>query len=61
MPSAEPESSPADLPRERLWALGPAALTPTELLAIILGTGRPGEGASRLAARLLEGGDGSLR
>ena len=61
MPSAEPESSPADLPRERLWALGPAALTPTELLAIILGTGRPGEGASLLAARLLEGGDGSLR
>jgi DNA repair protein RadC len=51
----------ADLPRERLWALGPAALTPQELLAIVLGTGGPREGVAALAARLLAAGDGSLR
>ncbi|MEP7226963.1 MAG: UPF0758 domain-containing protein, partial [Gemmatimonadales bacterium] len=29
----------ADRPRERLWSLGPPALTTAELLAILLGTG----------------------
>ncbi|TFG43561.1 MAG: DNA repair protein RadC [Gemmatimonadales bacterium] len=50
-----------DLPRERLWALGPAALTPGELLAILLGTGSPTSSVTEVAARLLEVGGGSLR
>jgi DNA repair protein RadC len=51
----------AERPRERLWALGPAALTSVELLAILLGTGTGGRTALDLAALLLEVGDGSLR
>jgi DNA repair protein RadC len=51
----------AERPRERLWALGPAALTSVELLAILLGTGSGGFTALDLAARLLEVGEGSLR
>jgi len=50
-----------DLPRERLWALGPSALTPAELLAILLGTGTAQSSVAEVAARLLEAGDGSLR
>ena len=50
-----------DQPRERLWTLGPGALTAAELLAILLGTGAPGVSAASLAARLLALGDGSLR
>ena len=50
-----------DLPRERLWALGPTALTARELLAILLGTGNREVGVGALAARLLEGQEGSLR
>ncbi|MGH7629688.1 MAG: RadC family protein [Gemmatimonadales bacterium] len=48
-------------PRERLWSVGPSALSAPELLAIILGTGRDGEPVGQLAVRLLEAGDGSLR
>jgi DNA repair protein RadC len=50
-----------DRPRERLWSLGPAALTTAELLAILLGTGGGGQDVLGLAARLLELTDGSLR
>jgi len=50
-----------DLPRERLWALGPSALTPGELLAILLGTGSSTTPVTEVAARLLEAGGGSLR
>ncbi len=50
-----------DRPRERLWAVGPHALTAAELLAILLGTGCGGEDASSLAVRLLKAGAGSLR
>jgi len=50
-----------DRPRERLWALGPPALTAVELLAIVLGTGKPGQGVSAVAAALLEPVGGSLR
>lgn len=57
-----PDPSPApDLPRERLWALGPSALTPGELLAILLGTGSTTTAVADMAARLLEAGGGSLR
>ena len=52
---------PAERPRERLWSLGPAALTSVELLAILLGTGTGGRTALDLAADLLEVGAGSLR
>lgn len=45
-------------PRERLAARGAAALSDAELLAVILGTGSMGEGASIVAARLLEGSGG---
>ncbi len=51
----------AERPRERLWSLGPAALTSVELLAILLGTGSGGRTSLDLAARLLEVGGGSLR
>jgi DNA repair protein RadC len=51
----------ADRPRERLWALGPGALTSAELVAVILGTGRGGRSALDVAGCLLEIGDGSLR
>src|SRR5215204_1411444 len=51
----------ADRPRERLWSLGPAALTTAELLAILLGTGGGGQDVLELAWRLLEGSRGSLR
>ena len=50
-----------DRPRERLWSLGPAALTTAELLAIVLGTGGAGQDVLELAARLLEVCEGSLR
>lgn len=48
-------------PRERLWSLGPGALTTTELVAILLGTGSGGVSALDVAAKLLEIADGSLR
>ncbi len=51
----------AERPRERLWSLGPAALTTIELLAILLGTGSGRRTALDIAARLLEVGGGSLR
>jgi DNA repair protein RadC len=57
--AAEPFSS--ELPRERLWSVGPAALTTAELVAILLGTGSRGRGVLETAARLLDLGDGSLR
>ncbi|HEX6433273.1 MAG TPA: DNA repair protein RadC [Gemmatimonadales bacterium] len=52
---------PTDRPRERLWALGPCALTTAELLAIVLGTGGGGRDVLEMAARLLELSEGSLR
>ena len=51
----------ADRPRERLWALGPGALSGIELLAIVLETGKAGASAVRVAERLLEGAEGSWR
>jgi DNA repair protein RadC len=52
---------PADRPRERLWALGPAALTTAELLAILIGTGKGGRSVLEVAGRLLGVTEGSLR
>ena len=50
-----------DRPRERLWSLGPTALTTAELLAILLGTGASGQDVLELARCLLEVSEGSLR
>jgi DNA repair protein RadC len=43
----------ADRPRERLARLGPQALNPAELLAILLRVGVPGENAIEIGQRLL--------
>jgi DNA repair protein RadC len=50
-----------DRPRERLWTLGPAALTGQELVAVILGTGCAGRDALTVAGELLGCVAGSLR
>jgi DNA repair protein RadC len=44
---------PDDRPRERLAAHGPAGLTDAELVALLLGSGRPGQNAVELASSLL--------
>lgn len=49
----------AERPRERLLALGPAALTDTELLALVLRTGIARCSALDLARRLLERAGGT--
>ena len=61
MPVSLPAVPSADRPRERLWSLGPAALTTAELVAILLGTGGSGSDVLEVAGRLLNVGDGSLR
>jgi DNA repair protein RadC len=57
-PSALPAT---DRPRERLWSLGPAALTTAELIAILIGTGDATSSVLDVSVRLLEVGEGSLR
>ena len=47
------EMPEGDRPRERLWTLGPEALKPEELIAILLRTGVAGKSAVQLAAELL--------
>jgi DNA repair protein RadC len=46
------ERPPGDRPRERLEALGPAALSESELIALIIRTGAPHLDVLRLAARV---------
>lgn len=48
--------SPPDGPRERLLALGPAALSNAELLAVLLGTGGGGRSVFELAQELAVSG-----
>lgn len=48
-------------PRERLFALGPSALTAVELIAILLGTGTRRSDALEVAAQLLAAAGGTLR
>jgi DNA repair protein RadC len=60
MPLRLAEQLTDDRPRERLWRLGPAALTAQELLAILLGTGCAGRDALEVAGALLARMDGSL-
>src|SRR5207249_9392711 len=61
MPLRLAEHPEYDRPRERLWAVGPAALTGQELLAILLGTGCAGRDALLVAGELLAVAEGSLR
>jgi DNA repair protein RadC len=61
MPLRLAEQTAADRPRERFWALGPAALTRQELLAILLGTGGAGRDVLVVAGDVLARADGSLR
>ncbi len=61
MPLRLSEHAAGDRPRERFWAVGPAALTGQELLAILLGTGTRGRDALAVAGALLAREDGSLR
>jgi DNA repair protein RadC len=61
MPLRLSEHLERDRPRERFWAVGPAALTAQELLAILLGTGTAGRDALAVAGELLARGEGSLR
>ena len=61
MPLRLSEHLERDRPRERLWAVGPAALTAQELLAIVLGTGCTGRDALAVAGDLLARADGSVR
>ena len=56
-----PPAPVPDRPRERLWSLGPAALTSAELLAILLGTGGGGRDANAIAELLLKDAGGTLR
>lgn len=50
---------PADArPREKLLARGPAALSDTELLALLLRTGTPGRGVFQMAGEVLARFDG---
>ena len=51
---------PADmLPREKMLTRGPAALSDTELLALLLGTGVPGKNVLQLADELLSPAQGA--
>jgi DNA repair protein RadC len=56
------ELPPGARPREKLLALGPAALADAELLALLLRTGMRGQGVLQLAEHVLErvGGFGGL-
>ncbi|MBR1800878.1 MAG: DNA repair protein RadC [Bacteroidaceae bacterium] len=56
------KSLPSDeRPRERLMEQGAAALSPAELLAILIGSGNTEETAVQLCQRLLADCDGSLK
>ena len=50
------ETAPEDRPREKLLSRGPDALSDDELLAVILGTGRPGMPVLEAAKEILGGG-----
>jgi DNA repair protein RadC len=56
MATAPPDQPGTDRPRERLFRLGPSALTAAELIAILLSTGRAGCSAGGVAASLLTDG-----
>ncbi|MFM7834990.1 MAG: UPF0758 domain-containing protein, partial [Planctomycetaceae bacterium] len=47
-----PAAPPQDRPRERLTTLGPARLKLSELLAILIRSGRPGESALQAGEKI---------
>ena len=49
-----------EMPRERMLEKGPGALSNTELLAILLRTGRDGKNVVDMARELLKSGNGTL-
>jgi DNA repair protein RadC len=51
----------SERPRERLLAVGPAALSSREVLAILIGSGSEGRSALEIAGSLIARSDGSLR
>ena len=53
--------SPEMRPREKLFEQGAKALSQSELLAILLGSGSPGESALELAERILLSRGGRLK
>ena len=55
------ELPPDERPRERLMEQGAAALSPAELLAILIGSGNTEESAVQLMQRLLKDCGGSLK
>jgi DNA repair protein RadC len=55
------ELSAGDRPRERLLTQGAAALTPVELLAILIGTGTADRDASEIASLVLASAGGTMR
>lgn len=55
------ELPPADRPRERLRSLGAHALTTTELLTLLIGTGSGSSSAADSASKILARAGGSLR
>ena len=61
MPLRLSEHPAHDRPRERFWAVGAAALTGQELVAILLGTGTRGRDALTVAGEVLARSEGSLR
>src|SRR5438552_3432559 len=61
MPLRLSEHPAHDRPRERLWSVGPAALTGQELLAVLLGTGCTGRDALVVAGAMLAAVDRSVR
>src|SRR2546421_13008812 len=61
MPLRLSEHPEQDRPRERFWAVGPAALTGQELLAILPGPGCSVRDALAVAGEVLARGAGSLR
>lgn len=61
MPRHVPTGHAGDRPRERLRALGPAALTAAELLAILIGTGTSDRDAMTVAREVLAAAGGSVR
>ena len=54
------ETPQADRPRERLYRLGPGALTQAELVAILLATGSPGRTSIDIAGALLADSNATL-
>lgn len=54
-------AAPRERPRERLFSLGPRALTLHELIALVVGAGGGGSSAAAVAERIVQTSGGELR